>query len=98
MNEFFKCLLLCILTYPFLVIVILFAISPQLRAHLRNKDDSREYLLLREQKKAQVALQKEFNTGATEDECPICFMEMGPLKTVALCSHAYCAPCIINYI
>lgn len=36
--------------------------------------------------------------STVDGECPICINKMEGLKTLALCRHAFCAPCITNYI
>ena len=47
-----------------------------------------------------LAIQEAKNTANSrkETECAICLEEMEKKKVVLLCTHAYCAPCMVNFV
>lgn len=86
----------------FVLLVALMAL-PKLRANAKaflfegqRQPDQLKDLSEQEKKVIEEALEKA--NSRKELECGICLEDMQSKKVVLLCSHAYCAPCIIKFV
>jgi Zinc finger, C3HC4 type (RING finger) len=88
-----------LITYSVGVFAVLFCCYEQLRnlVFTVGVESNRQELTRREMARVREAENNQFDSTG-DGECPICINKMEGLKTLALCRHAFCAPCITNYI
>ena len=90
-------ILASIVTYPIFVCIVLYFTYEQMRCLVKGIPYDRSKVMSKEAQIAFEAMNRKFES-TINDECPICMTEMGELKTTALCSHSFCAKCIVEYI
>ena len=88
------------LSYVVFLMMLAFCCLPKLRRNLaeylcrgKRTPDQDSEMTLRERKKLAVAIKTE---GERDDkECSICLEDFKNKKIILLCSHVYCAPCLM---